>query len=61
MERHSPNLIKISRDRTLKKLCSLKQKMIKNADILEKSERELIDKKPLYLRKKLVRSLPIGD
>ena len=35
-----PNLIKISRDRTLKKLWILKQKMIKNPDILEKFERE---------------------
>ena len=44
MESHFPNLIKISRNRTLKKLWSLKQKMIKNPDILEKSERELIKK-----------------
>ncbi len=40
MESHFPNLIKISRNRTLKKLWSLKQKMIKNPDILEKFERE---------------------
>jgi len=45
MESCFPNLIEISQDRTLKKLWSLKQKMIKNPDILEPFERESIKKK----------------
>jgi len=47
MKTHLPNLIKIFRDRTLKKLWTLKQKMIKNPDILEQFERESIKKEKL--------------